>query len=158
MEVARRFSQEFAELFPRKLMLSSENDLLSFLHLAWSNFRRGTLCPAHSPHFSRYSLYVGRAESKTEKSVAARFGVSGHSRTATAGGMKCSHFEWSAVRDRSAATSHTLLEAADGECSQDGEDSVDTTITCGRMVTATNRQRAGDRPRDGGATPTITTT
>jgi hypothetical protein len=53
--------------------------------------------------------------------------------------MKCSHFEWSAVRRQFSATSHTLLETADGECPQDGDCSVDTTITRGTMVTAADR-------------------
>src|SRR5947207_14874049 len=84
--------------------------------------------------------------------------VIGHSKSARAGGMKSSHFSGSEIRRWFAATPHGLLETEYGECSQDGTGSVDTTTICGRLVTAADRQRTGDRPRHGSASLTTATT
>jgi len=66
--------------------------------------------------------------------------VSGHLKPSSAGGMKSSHFAGSEIRRWFSATPFGLLETANGERPQDGEDSVDTTTPRGRMVTAADRQ------------------
>src|SRR5271165_4544464 len=72
--------------------------------------------------------------------------------------MKSSHFARSEIRRWLPATPFGLLETANVECPQDGEDSVDTTVTRGRLVTTADCQRVGDRPRHGGTIPTTATT
>jgi zinc-finger of transposase IS204/IS1001/IS1096/IS1165 len=84
--------------------------------------------------------------------------VSEHSKPASRCEMKSSHFARSEIRSWISATRFGLLETANGECPQDGEDSVDTTVTRGRLVAAADCQRAGDRPRHSGAIPTTATT
>ena len=56
------------------------------------------------------------------------------------------------------ATPHGLLETAHGECPQDGDCSVDTTASRGRLVAAADRQGTGDRSRHGGAILTTAAT
>lgn len=87
-----------------------------------------------------------------------RYTVMGHSKAARRGGVKSGHFAGSAIRRWSSATQFRLPETADGECPQDGDCSVDTTVARVRLVTAADRPRAGDRPRHGGATPTSAAT
>lgn len=75
--------------------------------------------------------------------------VIGHSNPTTAGTMKSGRFERSEIRRRYSATPHGLPETDDGECPQDGDCTVDSTVIRGRLVTAADRPRVGDRSRNG---------
>jgi Protein of unknown function (DUF3224) len=66
-------------------------------------------------------------------------GVRGRPKPASGGEMKSSHFAGSEIRRWFSATPLGLLEKADVECPQDGEDSLDTTVTRRRLVTAADR-------------------
>src|SRR6187455_413634 len=72
--------------------------------------------------------------------------------------MKRSHFSGSKFLRWLTATPFQLLETKHGECPDDGDDSVDSKLTRGRLVAAADRQGTGDRPRHGGAIPTFGTT
>lgn len=67
--------------------------------------------------------------------------------------IKSSHFLGSRIRMWFSATSTLLRETTDGECSQDGDDRLDTTTTCGALVPAAHCPDAGHRPQDGRALP-----
>jgi len=68
-----------------------------------------------------------------------------------AGGMKCSHFERSAIRRRCPSITSRLTETADGESTQDGDDSSDITSTLVTLVAATDCRSVGHRPGHGPA-------
>ena len=81
--------------------------------------------------------------------------VSGHSKPATRGEMKTSHFERRRLRRRGASTRTWLTEAVYGESTFDGGYSLDPTALFDALVPAADRPRAGDRPGDGAEVPGV---